>query len=149
MDQVMQERPAKFGLMGFMLGVASIVVLLVQLSVLFEPQEQSSGSVIGTIAAEITQSAARAVSGEPAPAATPPPRDYGLMITITALCAAGLAVILGAVGLYRNEAHRLPYMAVGLGISAFVMQFVFWLAILICGIALLVSIIGNLDSILG
>jgi hypothetical protein len=55
--------------------------------------------------------------------------------------------MLGDVGLYRNEPHRLSYLAVGIGLSAFVMQYVFWLAILICGIALLISIVENLGSI--
>lgn len=149
MEQTIEERPAKFGLAGFMLGVVSLIVILIQLSAFFEPQEKSSGSVIGEIAADIKQSAARALAGEPAPERSPPPRDYGRIITIAALCVAGIAVVLGGIGLYRNEPHRLPYMAVGIGVSAFVMQYMFWLAILICGVALLISIIGNLDSIFG
>ena len=147
MEQTIEERPATFGLVGFLLGIASLVVILIQLSVFFEPQEKRSGSVIGEIAADIKQSAARALAGESAPEPTPPPRDYSRFITIAALCVAGLAVVLGAIGLYRNEPHRLSYMAVGVGVSAFVMQYVFWLAILICGVALLISIIENLDSI--
>ena len=113
----------------------------------FELQAQTTGSVIGEIAADIKQSTARALSGEAAPKPTPPPQDFGQLATIVALCAAGLAVMLGGVGLYRNEPHRLSYLAVGIGISAFVMQYVFWLAILICGIALLISIVENLGSI--
>ncbi|WP_394177888.1 hypothetical protein [Yoonia maritima] len=149
MEQTIEERPAKFGLVGFILGIASLVVVLIQLSAFFEPQEKSSGTVIGEIAVEIKQSAARALAGEPAPQPTPPPRNYRQFITFSALCVAGIAVVLGGIGLYRNEPHRLSYLAVGIGVSALVMHYVFWLAILICGIALLVSIIGNLDSILG
>ena len=141
------EKPTKYGLIGFLLGIASLIVILNQLSTFFEPQAQSTGSVIGEIAADIKQSAARALSGEPAPKPTPPPQDFGQLATIVALCAAGLAVMLGDVGLYRNEPHRLSYLAVGIGLSAFVMQYVFWLAILICGIALLISIVENLGSI--
>ncbi|MDB4110931.1 hypothetical protein N9571_00020 [Yoonia sp.] len=148
MQQTTLPQPAKFGLLGFMFGVASIVVILIQFSVLFEPQEKSAGSTIGEIAAEIRLSAARALSGEPAPEPEPLPQDYTWMITIAALCAGGVAVVLGGIGLYRNEPHRLSYLAMSFGISAFVMQFVFWLALLICGVVLLVSIIGNLDSIL-
>jgi hypothetical protein len=59
MQQITIEKPAKFGLIGFLLGIASLVVILIQLSALFEPQEKSSGSVIGEIAADIKQSAAR------------------------------------------------------------------------------------------
>jgi len=147
MEQITQVRPAKFGLVGFMLGIASLVVILIQLSAFFEPQEKSSGTFIGEIAADIKQSAVRALAGEPAPEPTPTPQNYSQFITIAALCVAGIAVALGGIGIYRNEPHRLSYMAVGIGVSAFVMQFVFWLAILICGVSLLISIIGDLDSI--
>lgn len=138
MEQMLEKRLANFGLIGFMLGVASILVILIQLSAFFEPQEKSTGTVIGEIAAEIKLSASRALSGEPAPEPTPPPQDYNRLITIAALCVAGVAIALGGMGLYRNEPHRLPYLAVGLGVSAFVMLFVFWLAIVICAVVLLV-----------
>lgn len=149
MEQTIKERTAKFGLAGFILGIASLVVILIQLSAFFEPQEQSSGTIIGEIAADIKQSAARTLAGEPAPEPTPPSRDYSQLVTYAALCVAGLAIVLGGIGLYRNEPHRLSYMAVGIGLSAFVMQYVFWLAVLICGVVLLVSILGSLDSIFG
>ncbi|WP_299772960.1 hypothetical protein [uncultured Tateyamaria sp.] len=149
MDQTVEERPARFGLAGFLLGIASLVIILIQLSAFFEPPEKSSGAVIGEIAADIVQSAARVVAGDPAPDRSPPPEDYDQLITIAALCVAGIAVVLGGIGLYRNEPHRLSHMAVGVGVSALVLQYVFWLAILICGVALLISIIGNLDSIFG
>ncbi len=147
MEQNLEERPAKFGLVGFILGIASLVVVLIQISAIFEPPEKTSGSTIGEIAADIKQSAARALAGQPAPEPTPPPRNYSQFMTIAALCVAGIAAVFGGIGLYRNEPHRLSYLAVGFGISAFAMQFFFWLAILICGVALLISIIGNLDSI--
>ena len=147
MQKIAIDKLTKYGLIGFLLGIASLIVILNQLSTFFEPQAQSTGSVIGEIAADIKQSVARALSGEPAPKPTLPPQDFGQLATIVALCAAWLAVMLGDVGLYRNEPHRLSYLAVGIGISAFVMQYVFWLAILICGIALLISIVENLGSI--
>jgi hypothetical protein len=145
----MIENPAKFGLIGFMLGVVSLVVILIQISSIFEPQETSSGTLIGEIAADIKSSAKRALSGQPAPEPAPTPKDYGQFITMAALCIAGLAVVLGGIGLYKNEPHRLSYLAVGFGVSAFLMQYVFWLALLICGVLLLISIIENLDSIFG
>ena len=147
MEQAFEVRPPKFGLAGFMLSIASLVVVLIQLSVFFQPQEMSSGSVIGEIAADIKQSAVLALTGEPAPKPTPPPRDFSQFITIAGLCSAAIAVMLGGIGLYRNEPRRLSYMAVGVGVSALVMLYAFWLAILICGVALLISIIENLESI--
>ena len=147
MQEAIKVQPAKFGLMGFMLGIISILVILIQLSVFFEPQEKSAGQTIGEIAAEIKLSAARALSGEPAPAPEPLFKDYTRVITIAALCAGGIAVVLGGIGLYRNEPHRLSYMAVGFGVSAFIMQYLFWLAVLICGILLLISIMENIGDI--
>jgi hypothetical protein len=148
MDQTINTPPAKFGLVGFMLGIASLVVILIQMSAFFEPPEKSAGTTIGEIAAEIKLSAARTLAGEPAPEPTPPPRDNSQFITNAALGVAGLAVMLGGIGLFRNEPHRLSYLAVGVGLSAIVMQYVLWLAIIMCAVVLLVSIIGNLDSIL-
>lgn len=147
MSEAILDQRAKFGLIGFMLGIVSLVVIMIQLSAILEPPKQSSGSVIGEIAAEIKLSAARALSGEPAPEPTPPPKEYGRIITIAAMCIAGLAVLFGGLGLFYNEPHRLPYLAVGFGISAFLMQYVFWLAMLICGILLIVSVIENMGDI--
>ena len=147
MQDLLKQPPAKFGLAGFMLGSASMVFVLIQLSAFFEPEQKSVGTTIGEIAAEIKMSAARALSGEAAPAPLPPAQDYGHLFLTTALVIAGIAIILGGIGLYRNEPHRLCYLAVGLGLSALVMQYMFWLAVLICGIALLVSIIENLGDI--
>jgi len=148
MQDILEKQPAKFGLAGFMLGSASMVFVLIQLSAFFEPEEKSAGTVIGEIAADIKLSAARVLSGEAAPAPLPPVQDYGPIMLTIALVIAGLAIILGGIGLYRNEPHRLSYLAVGLGISALVMQYMFWLAILICAIALLISIVENLGDIL-
>lgn len=147
MEHSIEDRTAKFGLVGFMLGIASLVVILIQLSAFFLPPEKSNGSFIGEIAADIKQSAARVLAGDPTPERAPPPRDYSRYIKIAALCVAGIAIMLGGIGLYRNEPYRLSYLAVGIGVSAFVMQYVFWLAVLICAIALLISIIENLDGI--
>ena len=149
MQQAIDTRPAPFGFIGFMMGIVALVILLIQMSAFFEPQEKSTGTMIGEVAADIKMAAKRALSGEPAqePAPAPAPRDYTRAITIAALCIAGIAVALGAVGLYRNEPHRHSYMAIGIGLSAFIMQYVFWLVILVCGVVLLVSILANLDSI--
>ncbi|MGJ8585842.1 MAG: hypothetical protein ACSHXD_17265 [Marinosulfonomonas sp.] len=153
MTQVSTHRPATFGLIGFLLGMVSLVVVVIQLSAFFEPQKESSGSAIGEIAAEIKLSAKRVLSGEPKPEPVPEPVPWKVkyhgLITVTALVLAGIAAVFGGIGLFRNEPHRLSFMAVGLGLSAVVMHYFFWLALLICGVALMISIIGNLDSITG
>ena len=46
-------------------------------------------------------------------------------------------------------APTLPAIAIAMGCSAFVMQYVFWLALVIGSICLVIAIINNIDSILG
>ncbi len=147
-DYSIEQRQANFGLIGFILGIVSLLVIFAQLSAFFEPAEQSTGTMIGEMAAEIKQSAARVLAGEPAPAPEPPAQDYSQIITIAALCAAAAAIVVGGIALYRNEPHRLPYMAIGFGVSSYMFLFVFWLAVLICGAAILISMMENLDNIL-
>lgn len=148
-ERMIEERPAKFGLIGFLLGGVRLVAIVIQLSAFSEPQEQTSGVVIREIAAEIKQSAARVLAGETDQARSAPALGYSRCITILALGIAGFVVVLGAIGLYRNEPYRLPYLAIGMGSSAVVIQYVFWLAVLICGVVLLISILDNLDCICG
>ncbi len=147
MDHPSQGQKATFGLLGFMLGVLSLVAILISLSSVFQPEEKSAGAVIGELAADIKLSAQRALSGAPAPEPVPEPQDMSSLVVTVALCVAGLAVVLGGVGLYQGEPHRLPHLAIGIGLSAIVLQFVFWLAVLICGVALLISLLENFDSI--
>lgn len=141
------ETPARFGLPGFLLAVASLSVILIQLSAYFQPAEASSATVIGEFAAEIRKSAEGALSGERAPAPVPKPLRIALIVNVVALVAAGVAIVLGGMGLYRNGPHRLSCLALGIGTSTFLVQCVFWLAILICGVVLLVSVIENLGDI--
>jgi len=142
------ERPASFGLVGVILTVVSLIVLMIQFSDIIAPEEKSSATTIGEIAAEIRLSAQRTLRGEPAPPAPPPPPDYRQAITIAAIGLAGLGIVLGAVGLFRREPPRLPAMAMGIGISAIVMQYFFWVAVMFCGALILVAIINNIGDIL-
>ena len=57
--------------------------------------------------------------------------------------------MLGGIGLFRQEPQSLSYLAMGFGVSAIVMQYLMWMALLIAGVVPLICIIRNLDSILG
>lgn len=145
------QRPV-LGLVAFFVGVAALVAVTLHIAGVFAEPQKSPGATIGEIAAEIRSTAQRALKGEAAPAA-PAPAAPGwdaervLMFAVPAL--AGLAALLGAVGLFRREAPALPSIAIAMGSSAFVMQYVFWLALVIGGICLLVAIVNNIDGILG
>lgn len=154
MDQLAEAPRAKFGLAGFFLAVASLLVVMLQLSSFFAPDpepQKTTGQVIGEIAADIRLSAQRALAGEPAPPPPPPAPaapDYSELVTNAAMAAAALAVILGGIALYRHEPARLPMLAVGIGLSAVVMQYFFWLAMVICAAVIIGAIINNIGDIL-
>lgn len=149
-DLTAAQRPV-WGLAAFFIGVAALVAVTLHVSGVFAEPEQSAATTIGEIAAEIRNSAKRALAGEPAPAPVSEGRDWKAerALALAVPIFAGVAALLGAVGLFRREAPALPAIGIGLGIGAFVMQFAFWMALLIGGICLLVAIINNIDGILG
>ncbi len=149
MERSVNLHTARFGLAGLALGVLSLILVLIHFADLLAPADKSSGVVIGEIAAEIRQSAARALAGEPMPAPVPSGPVLSQLFTFASLFVAGGAIMLGGVGLFLREPQRLSILAVGFGVSAIVMQYLLWLALLMAGVILLTCIIQNLDSILG
>lgn len=147
---IVEHRPV-WGLAAFFVGVLALVAVTLHISGTFVEPEKSAATTIGEIAAEIRDSAKRALSNDPAPAPAPPERvwdvDRFLQLAIPLLAA--VAAVLGAIGLFRRETPTLPAIGITLGVGAFVMQFVFWLALVIGGICILVAIINNMDGILG
>lgn len=147
---IVETRPF-WGLGAFFVGVAALIVVTLQISGTFAEPQKSAAATIGEFAAEIRNSAKRALTNGPSPASDPASRprsvEDALFVAIPLL--AGLAAILGAIGLFRREAPTLPGIAIAMGCSAFLMQYVFWLALVIGGICLLVAIINNLGEILG
>ncbi|MEW9919110.1 hypothetical protein AB2B41_05825 [Marimonas sp. MJW-29] len=144
-------RAPSWGLAGFILGAIALIIVAVHVSAMFAEPEQSAGTKIGEIAAEIRQSALRSLSGQPKPEPEPEvvaPSIFSYLM-LAAPVLAGLAAILGAIGLFRREALPLPLMAIGLGLAAVVMQYAIWLALLAAGVCLMVAILNNLGSILG
>lgn len=64
---------------------------------------------------------------------------------------AALGATAGAIGIYKSEPKNLSMLAIGIGIGigAVIMQYVFWLALIICGIILLTAILNGMEGILG
>lgn len=143
------DRKPVWGFAAFLFGVFSLVAVTLHVSGAVSEPKQSAASQVGQIAAEIRQSAMRALAGEEPPMA--PTQSSGwsadrfLLFAVPAL--ACVAAVLGAVGLFRHEAPALPGIGIVMGCSAFVMQYVLWLSLIIGGICLLIFIVRNLDSI--
>lgn len=146
--ETQNDRPF-LGLLAFFVAALALAAVTLHVSGVFSEPEQSAGQAIGQIAADIRDSARAALTGEEI--APPPERgwNWDRLVTLAVPVLAAIATILGGISLFRGEAPSLPRLAVMMGIGAFVMQFVFWLAVLICAVALLIAVIQNLDVILG
>ena len=137
------------GWIGFLAGAAAFLLVLVQFYAgPFAPQQDVATS-ISEIAAEIRQSAMRAMAGEPQPAPVTAPWDIDRVLATAAAVLAGGAVILGLAALMRGELRRTASAAIGLGVAAVTFQFLTWLVLLIAGVILLSAIIYNIGDILG
>lgn len=148
---VLEDTPrAHWGLAGFCFGVCALLAAVMMTSGLLAPSpdpDQSIGTVIGEIARDIRLAATGGVKDvAPAPE---PAFDMLAMLSIVTPVLAVLAAVLGGISLFRHEGTALPKLAIGFGVGAVVMQFAFWLALLICGTVMIVSIVSNMDGILG
>lgn len=138
--------PAHWGLIGFVFGVAALCAAVVLTSGMLAPvPEQSVGTLIGEMARDI-RNAATGVASAPV---ENPTMDLDALLAVLTPVLAVIAAVLGGISLFRHEPTALPKLAIGLGISAFVMQYAFWMAMLICGTVLLVAIVSNIGDILG
>lgn len=142
---------ANYGLLGFFFGVGALLAAVMLTSGVFIPEpQQSVGTSIGEIARDI-RAAATGVFSEtveaPVAAPEPAPFDPTMLLSIITPVLAAIAVVLGGISLFRHEPTSLPKLAIGFGVGSVVMQFVFWLALVICGTMILTAILSNMDGI--
>lgn len=138
---------AHFGLIGFFFGVVALLAAAIMTSGVLMPEtQQSIGTSIGEIARDIKAAATGAFT-ESAASPEPAPFDPTKLLAIVTPVLAAIAVILGGVSVYREEPTSLPKLAIGFGLGAVAMQYVFWMALLICGAVIVTAIISNMDSI--
>jgi hypothetical protein len=114
----------------------------------FAPQP-SVGTTVGEIAGEMRAAALRAVNGEAQPAPEPRGWDIDRVLMLAAPLLGALAIVLAMVAALRREGWRLATYGAALGVGAIVVQMVWWIALLIAGTILLVTIIENIGDILG
>lgn len=143
-------RPSPYaGGLGFALGAAALLLVLVQFwAGPFAPQ-QDAAVTIGEFAGEVRKAATRALLDQPQPAAQAVPWDVDRVLTLVAAVLAGGAVILGLAALVRHEPWRPAAGAVILGAGAVLFQFFAWTVLLVVGALIIVAILNNIGDILG
>lgn len=138
-----------WGFAGFFAGVAALALVIMIMNGVFDPPAKSVGTTIGELAAEIRSSAREALKNGPSPAPEAAATSLREIAMLAVPVLAAIAAICGAIGLFRREERSLPLLAIAVGGGAVLMQFAMWLALLICGMILLYTVITNMHGILG
>lgn len=128
-------------------GLALLVSMIVIFAGPFAPQH-SVGTSIGKIIGEISLSAMNTVRGNDLPPPQTPPWNIDRVLMVTGPVLAVLGFIAAIVAAFRHDPWRLPAYGTLLGVAAITLQFLWWVALLIAGVVLLVSILENGASFL-
>ena len=137
----------KWGAWAVLAGALSLALVFVQIAgPAFEPQV-SAGQQIGEIAGEIRRSAWRSFLGLPPPAPEVQPVPAWAMLGLAAPILGIAAIVLSLVSGLRREGRRFVIYGAGLGASAIVFQFFWYVALLVAGVLLLIAIIENMGDI--
>ncbi len=136
------------GLIGFAIGAAAILLVLVHFwAGPFAPQPDV-GVSIGELAGEIRDSAARALSGAEQPSAESAPWDIDRILKLVAAILAGTAIVLGLFAFVRGETWRPAAGAIALGASAMVFQVFVWVVVVFLCFLVAIAFIHMLGGML-
>lgn len=144
---------AHWALIGFGVGAIALMAAAVMTSGVMSHDPETEKS-IGTLMGEIARDMRAAATGAEPPVAPSAPAtrslfDVGGVLWYVVPVFGMLAAFLGGISLYKHEPAGLAKLAIGMGIGAVIMQYAFWIALLICGTMLLVAIVGNIGDIIG
>ena len=131
-------------------GIGLFIALLVVYAGPFAPQ-QDVGTAIGEIAGNMRAAAWRSFLGLEQPDSTIVQRDWDIdRILMTAAPAAGvLGVVMAITAYIRREPRRVASYGMALSVCAIFVQVLLIIVMIVAGVMLLISIIGNMDSIFG
>lgn len=141
--------PSPFRKVGFWAvlagGLAMILVFAQIAGPSFEPSP-SAGERVGEIAGEMKRAAWRTFLGLPKPEPEVQAVSVWSYLAMIAPVFGVFAVILAVISGIKREHWRLATYGASLGIGAIVFQFLWWIALLVMGVVLLVAIIENLGE---
>jgi hypothetical protein len=150
--QITEKSPSHFnpfrtwGLWAVALGAMSLVLVLYQIFAPMSEPSPSVGTQIGEIAGDMKRSAWRSFFGLSDEAAEVEPATSTLYLLYVAPVMGVAAILLSLVSGLVGENWRFAAYGTGLGATAVLFHFFWWLALLVCGVLLLIAIIENLGS---
>lgn len=136
-----------WGFWAVALGALALALVFLQIAwPSFQPHP-TAGQQVGEIAGEIKRSAWRTFLGLPKPRPTPEPVPATAHMALAAPLIGILAVFVSLISGVLRENWRYAAYGVTLGATAIVFQYLWWLALLIAAVVLLVTIIANIGDI--
>jgi hypothetical protein len=151
MQSHVQDTPKfllRWGFWAVIAGAMALVLVFAQLAAPSFEVKPSAATAIGEIAGEIKRSAWKSLFGlkSEAPATTAAP-SFSAYLAFAAPVLGIIAIVLSLVSGVRKENWRYSAYGVSMGVAAVVFQYFWWLALLVAGIVLLVTIIENIGEI--
>lgn len=141
--------PSPFRNVGFwaiVVGGLAMVLVFAQIAAPSFETSPSAGERVGEIAGEMKRAAWRSFLGLPKPEPEVQATPFVVYLAMIAPVFGGLAVILAVVSGVKRENWRFATYGACLGVGAIVFQFLWWVALLVAGMVLLVAIIENLGE---
>lgn len=136
-----------WGFWAVMTGALALMLVFAHIvGPTLEPKP-SAATQIGEIAGEIKRSAWRTFLGLPQPEPVVEPVSFWSYFGLAAPILGAVAIVLSVLSGVRRENWRYAIYGTGLGVAAVVFHFFWWMALLIAGVVLLVSIIENIGDI--
>ena len=134
-----------WGLWAVISGAVSLILVFVFIVQPFAEPAPPVGTQIGEIAGDMTRSAWRSFLGleREVVAVEPPTTSLNDILAIAAPALGALAIVLAMISGIKREDRRYVVYGTGFGVSAILSFYLWWVALLICGVMLLIAIIEN------
>lgn len=151
-NQMLPDPQTPFRSWGFwavILGALSLVLVLMHIGFPMSEPAPPIGTQIGEIAGDMARASWRSFFGlEPeVQVVEPQPVPFSVYLGYAGAALGVVAVVLAMIsGIKRENWHYAVY-GTGLGASAVLFYFFWWVAVLVCGVLLLIAIVENLGSI--
>lgn len=137
----------QWGFWAVIAGAAALILVFAQMAGPSFEAKPSAAVQIGEIAGEIKRSAWRSFFGLANEAPAPAPVSVWTYVSFAAPILGIIAIVLSLVSGVLRENKRFYTYGAGLGIAAIVFHFLWWVALLIAGVVLLIAIIENIGDI--
>ena len=134
------------GAWACLVGAAALVLVFVQIVLPMTQPQPSAATQVGEMAGEMARAAWRSFLDRPGPEPEAMTVGQGPALCLAVPVLAGLALLLAALSGVRRETGRLAIYGAGLGAAALLAHFLWWLAMVILGMMLLIAIVQNLGD---